>query len=160
MLKIKSVEDAATVDAAKELFREYGEFLRERIASSDHFDFDRFLGEIDRLPADYADRGGEVLIGFVEDSAAAIIAYRESTYEGPESAEIKRLFVRPEYRGQGLARQMVEEMLTRVRARGFSRAILDTHLEFMPGAFKLYKEIGFEEYGERLGSLVFLEMEL
>ena len=160
MLEIRSVEDVAGVDAAKQMFREYGQFLRERIACGEHFDFQRYLGEIERLPEVYSGRRGEVLVGFVDGTAAAMIVCRESPHEGPESAEVKRLFVRPIFRGQGFARKMVEEALGRIKARGFRRVILDTNVEHMPAAFKLYQEFGFREYGDRVEALVLMELEL
>jgi ribosomal protein S18 acetylase RimI-like enzyme len=157
MLEIKTTEDAASIAAARQLFRDYGEFLRERVACGSHFHFARFLEEVDRLPEDYAGRNGEVLVGFVGGEAAACIAYRASAQAGGESAEIKRLFVRPRFRGQGHARGMVEEALQRLKARGFGRVILDTDVDHMAGALKLYRSLGFREYGERVGPLALLE---
>nr|WP_276836033.1 GNAT family N-acetyltransferase [Megasphaera stantonii] len=58
--------------------------------------------------------------------------------------ELKRLYVRPEYRGQGLSRLLMEQCIGDARRIGYQYMRLDT-LPFMTAAMSLYKEYGFYE---------------
>ena len=157
MLAIEPVTNEAGRSDAVALFTEYSQFLRTTQSCGSHWSYDKFLIEIDELPNAYADFEGEVLIARLELVAAACIAYRAAT-EG--SCEIKRLYVRPEFRGRGLARQMVTEVLRRIRQRKFRRAILDTDVESMPGALNLYQSFGFTVYAPQQGTIAFLALAL
>ncbi len=149
---IEAVHVGTAVEQARGLFAEYGEFLRASLACGS-FDFGKFAEETRDLPAPYSGRGGEVLLALEDGVAAGCLAWRQA-----ESgvAEIKRLFVPPEFRGRGLARELVGESLRRIEAAGFRRCILDTDTLKMPGAYALYEAFGFREYGERKGAIAYL----
>ena len=68
------------------------------------------------------------------------------------------MFARPEARGLGLGRGLVAVALERAKVLGHSRVVLDTDLANMPAAAPLYKSFGFQEYGERIGSIAFFEL--
>jgi carbonic anhydrase len=140
---------------ARTLFRQYGEFLRITQACGT-FNFARLDEEIRTLPAFYTDMQGEVLLATVDDHAAACIAYK-ATPDKPKTWEIKRLYVRPEFRGQGLARKLVTRIMEQAPAQGVTRVILDTDIVNMPGALALYGSFGFREYGMRQGNIAFFE---
>ena len=146
------------IHEARGLFEQYGDFLRitQPVGS---FDFDRFAQEIATLPAFYTDRGGELLIAQVEGHAIACIAYRTAS-DDPAACEIKRLFVLPGYRGQGVSRRLVAATIERAIVRGYTRAILDTDTANMPQALALYQSFGFHEYAPRQGALAFLHRPL
>jgi GNAT superfamily N-acetyltransferase len=57
-------------------------------------------------------------------------------------AEIKRMYVRPEARGRGLGRQLLNALLAAARQQGYREARLDTH-GLLPGAHQLYLAAGF-----------------
>jgi GNAT superfamily N-acetyltransferase len=65
-------------------------------------------------------------------------------------AEVKRVFVREEYRGAGLAKKLMEELENQAKKRGYTKLILETGIQ-LPGAMAFYKKIGYsviENYGQ------------
>lgn len=79
------------------------------------------------------------LLGHVESEAAGCIAYRRVK---PAICEMKRLYVRPRYRGTGLGRALVLSLIAQARGAGFERMRLET-VSFMSAAVRMYKEMGF-----------------
>jgi putative acetyltransferase len=59
---------------------------------------------------------------------------------------IKRLFVLPAFRGHGVARALMDDLLAAARERGYERLILDTNRELLAAAYNLYLSMGFTEY--------------
>jgi len=163
MLQIHSVRPhSADATHARTLFTHYGDFLKT-IESAHSFDFPRFAEEIATLPAPYTDRNGELLLASLSQAPVACIAFRHAAPEPLTTCEIKRLFVLPTHRGQGIARALIAEALTHAHARHYTRAILDTDLASMPAAYATYLTLGFTEYappGTHPPSLRFLELEL
>lgn len=64
-----------------------------------------------------------------------------------KKGEVKRLFVRPEYRGNGIASALVKRIIEDARNIGYKELYLDT-LPELESAVKLYKSFGFEETGQ------------
>lgn len=158
MRRIEPVPDEASplAEQARALFRQYRDFLRDRLACGT-FDFAKFDGEIAALPAPYTALNGEVLVAFIDQVPAAVIAYRAT--EVQNTCDIKRLYVHPNFRSRGLSRDLVSDVLARATARNFTRAILDTDTINMPEAHTLYLALGFKEY-KRHDNLTYLELPL
>jgi putative acetyltransferase len=160
MLEILSVTPGSPlVDPARQLFTAYRDFL-ETIASTHCFNFARYLEEIATLPAPYTDANGELLLALVDRNAAGCIAYRHAAADPKATCEIKRLFVTPAHRKQGIAHALITEAMQRARTRGYTRAILDTDIVSMPAAHATYVALGFTEYappGIHAPTLRFLE---
>lgn len=134
-LTIRAIESSADVAHARELFLEYAASLGFDLAFQD------FQHEVDTLPGDYASPKGALLLAEDGSNLAGCIALRP--LDGGR-CEMKRLYVRPAYRGTGLGRRLAEELLIHARARGYAAMRLDT-VPGMDAAIALYRALGFNE---------------
>ena len=116
------------------LFRAYANSLPIDLAPQG------FSQELDSLPGVYAPPAGELLLAKRGDHVLGCIALKP--LEPPAIAEIKRLFVRPQARGKGVAKALVTAILKTAVARGYQEVKLDT-LPAMEGAIALYTAMGF-----------------
>ncbi len=95
------------------------------------------------------DKLREVVVAYQNEIAVGCGAFRE--YE-PETAEIKRMYVREENRGRGIAGQILAELENRARELNYSECILETGVK-QPEAIRLYHKSGYEvmpSYGQYL----------
>jgi GNAT superfamily N-acetyltransferase len=99
-----------------------------------------FTQELASLPGAYAPPKGELLLAKRGDHVLGCIALKP--LEPPRTAEIKRLFVRPQARGKGVGKALIEAVLKTARQLGYGEIKLDT-LPEMEGAIALYKANGF-----------------
>lgn len=159
MLRIEAIPNEASplAEQARALFRLYSDFLRDKLACGT-FNFAKFDEEIAALPTPYASLNGEVILALIDDVPAAVISYRAA--DRPQTCEIKRLYVHPDFRGQRLSRTLVNLALDRARSRNFTHAILDTDTINMSEAHALYQSLGFVEYTRNEHHLAFLERSL
>ena len=103
-------------------------------------DFYYGAGEPD-LPGPFAPPGGQLLLATHDGSSAGCIGFKRLT---PEICEVKHLFVRPELRGLGIARNLAERLLAEATAAGYRVMRLET-TTFMGSALALYASLGFQE---------------
>jgi putative acetyltransferase len=125
---------------ARELFREYGRLPGVTPCVQD------FEAEIAALPGKYAPPGGRLLLavpGTLESSGNVIGCGALRPWE-EDACEMKRVFVRPAFRGSGAGRALVNELIAQARTIGYRRMLLDT-LPWMKEAHSLYRAIGFRE---------------
>ncbi len=102
-------------------------------------------------PADVLVARSAFLVGRLGDQPVACGAYRPM---GPDVAEIKRMYVDPDYRGRGLGHRILQELEKRARRDGYSRARLETGL-LQPEAIRLYERAGYHRidcYGIYVGN--------
>lgn len=124
------------IAAVRELFLEY--------ASGLGFDlcFQSFEQELAGLPGDYAFPTGILLLALADDQPAGCVALRELE---ADVCEMKRLYVRPQFRGTGLGFDLVHWVIESAKAMGYARMRLDTVAPVMQKAVELYRRLGFVE---------------
>lgn len=127
--------------APEDLERIRGLFLEYQTDVGVDLCFQGFEAEVAGLPGDYAPPRGRLWIARVSRDAAGCIALRPLA---PDAAEMKRLFVRPAYRGLGLGRALARTCIDAARDLGYERLRLDT-LPSMRDAIAMYRTLGFVE---------------
>jgi carbonic anhydrase len=122
---------------ARMLFKEYAQWLGVDLC------FQGFADELAQLPGDYAAPKGRLFIArdAATGEAAGCVALRP--LEG-ETCEMKRLYVRPAFRGTGLGATLAALVIGSAREAGYRRLVLDT-LGHMQSAIGLYRKLGFTE---------------
>lgn len=143
-----NVKEGFDTRIIKELFTEYSHIQG---AESCFVSFDKELSD---LLGFY--KGGSLLVGYHEEEPVACIAIRKIS---EETCEAKRLFIKPESRGKGFARIMLNAMLDKARELGFTEVTFTTKPSVMQIGYGLYKRMGFEEVSEK-GGIVSMRMEL
>lgn len=125
--------------ATRSIFQEYASSLQIDLC------FQGFDEELATLPGEYAEPRGALLLAWVDGALAGCCALRPlDTSDYSNAAEMKRLYVRPAFRGLGLGRQLTEGILDAARQAGYGCVLLDT-LDDMESARALYEDLGFED---------------
>lgn len=138
-IALRVAESSADIEAVRALFLDYQAHLGIDLC------FQGFAAELDSLPGDYAEPGGLLLLATVDGAPAGCCAFRPLVNSDHLNAcEMKRLFVRRAFRGFGLGRQLVEQVMSRAALAGYTTMLLDT-LSDMEAARALYEEVGFVE---------------
>ncbi len=154
-------DEAHELEAARVIFRDYAASLGIDLG------FQNFEQELAALPGEYAEPRGTLLLALVDPAhvkddagratptlvradgriahVAGCCALRPlDSADYVNAAEMKRLYVRPGFRGLGLGRQLAEAILDAARGAGYGCVLLDT-LDEMESARALYEDLGFAE---------------
>ncbi len=133
-----SVEPAIRPDdiaAVRELFREYAESMKFQLC------FQAFEVELESLPGAYAPPSGELLLCRVGGAPAGCVATCRWL---PGVAEMKRLYVRPEFRELKIGRNLAWLAMGMAHEAGYASMRLETVPDLMPTAVGMYEKLGFE----------------
>jgi putative acetyltransferase len=129
-------ESPDQIAAIRELFVEYVQSLGFSLC------FESFDQELAALPGDYAPPDGRLLLATSNGDPAGCVALRKLE---PEICEMKRLYVRPRYRGKSLGRELAEKIIAEARQLGYKKLRLDTFEAIMKPAVAMYRQLGFRE---------------
>jgi ribosomal protein S18 acetylase RimI-like enzyme len=155
MPTLKQVESAEEIEQTRELFHEYVTWLGVNLC------FQNYDKEVAELPGEYAPPTGRLYLATVNDRAAGCIALRKL---GDGICEMKRLYVRPQFRGHRLGRTFVDRIIDDARQMGYNRMRLDTLPGKMDAAIAMYRSLGFKDieryYDNPYDTAAFMELDL
>jgi ribosomal protein S18 acetylase RimI-like enzyme len=153
--EILHVETGPLLDDVRALFVEYAQSLNFDLC------FQSFERELKDLPGDYRSPEGRLILGRVGGRPAGCVALRMLE---PKICELKRLYVRPEFRGHCLGKQLTDHVLEEARRAGYSAVRLDTVAGMMDRAIELYRSMGFKEippyYSNPIPNALYMELSL
>ncbi len=136
LLTLSEVQTPGQISQARELFLEYAESLGFSLC------FQNFDKELAGLPGDYAPPDGRLLLAEYDGQLAGCVALHRLD---ATSGEMKRLYIRPDFRGLRLGRTLAERIVSEAASIGFQRIRLDTVAGVMDDAIALYRRLGFRE---------------
>ena len=136
------VKDCSNTEIVKPLFLEYSKI---KGAESCFVSFDKEIADLNEYY-----KGGALLVGYEKDKPVSCVALKKIN---DKSCEGKRLFIKPEYRGNGYARILLHAMIEKAKALGFTEIVFTTKPSVMKTAYALYKRMGFEELSETDGTV-------
>jgi putative acetyltransferase len=153
-VEIIPAETPEQLNCVRSLFRQYAEALDVDLC------FQEFADELASLPGKYAPPDGRLALAIEGDQPAGCVAIRKL---GAGVCEMKRLYVRPEFRSGGLGRRLSEQMIAQAAQAGYTAMRLDT-LDRLTEAMELYKSLGFRRtepyYDNPLDGVVYWELQL
>lgn len=156
-LQFIQAETPSQIEDARKLFIEYSEWLGLDLC------FQNFEKELSELPGSYAPPEGRLFLAVFEKRIAGCIGLRKIG-DDERTCEMKRLYVRPEFRGLGIGRVMVSKLIEEARVVGYERMRLDTLPAQMNEAIKMYHAFGFREiepyYHNPVKGALFMELTL
>ena len=165
MLTITQASTASAVRDVQDLFREYTAWAFRITADVPDLPptFEGFEEELATLPGAYGPPSGRLLVAEVDGRPAGCVALKG---HGDGVGELKRLYVRPTFRGQAIGPRLVEALVAEARDAGYRRLVLDSHIS-MTRAHAIYLAAGFRkiatpaDFPETLKPIVvFMEMDL
>ena len=133
---VLQAESPDQIAQARELFLEYAESLGFSLC------FQNFDQELAGLPGDYAPPGGCLLLAEFQGELAGCVALHRFDHD---ICEMKRLYLRPKFRGKGLGRVLTEAVIAEARQVGYRHMRLDTVGPVMKDAVAMYRKMGFRE---------------
>lgn len=133
MITIQSPQSELDYEHVGQMLQSYAQMLGIDFCTGN---IDKEIGE---LPGQYGPPRGLLLIATVDGQPAGCVGLRDL---GDDICEMKRLFIKPQFRGQGIGRQLATRLISEAMNLGYHTMRLDT-LESMTAARALYKSMGF-----------------
>jgi putative acetyltransferase len=135
-LQTSQAESPNQIAVVRELFLEYAQSLGFSLC------FQNFDQELANLPGDYAPPEGCLLLAMQDGQPAGCVALHKLD---DEYCEMKRLYVRSQFRGHGLGLTLAERVIADARQIGYKYLRLDTVEPVMRAAVAMYRRLGFRE---------------
>jgi putative acetyltransferase len=155
VLTFAQAESPAQIAEAREVFLEYAQSLGFSLC------FQNFDKELAGLPGDYAPPEGRLLLAECEGQLAGCVALHKL---GPGICEMKRLYLRPQFRGKGLGRALAGRIIAEARQIGYQHMRLDTVEPIMKDAVAMYGKLGFKEVApyrpNPIAGAIYMELKL
>jgi putative acetyltransferase len=155
VLTFVQAESLGQIAQARELFLEYAQSLGFSLC------FQNFDRELEGLPGHYAPLEGRLLLAEYEGQLAGCVAMRALE---PGICEMKRLYLRPQFRGKGLGQDLANRIIAEARQAGYRRMRLDTVEPVMKDAVGMYRKLGFKEIApyrsNPIAGAMYMELEL
>jgi ribosomal protein S18 acetylase RimI-like enzyme len=153
IIQAQTDEHLATV---REMMLEYAAWLEFELC------FQGFEDELRTLPGKYALPQGRLLLALWNGEPAGTGALRPLAESGV--CEMKRLYVRPEFRGHSIGLALAQRLIQDAAEIGYDRMRLDTVPGKMDSAIAMYRRLGFEliepYYGTPISGTLFMELAL
>lgn len=131
-----------SIEKIKELFKEYTDMLvKEDEDFAKYLKLQDYDSELENLDIKYGPPKGRLYLATVEGEVAGCIALK---YIDEKTCELKRLYVKPEFRGNKIADALVDQIIDDAKKIGYKKIQLDT-LPFLKSAIHLYERYGFYE---------------
>jgi putative acetyltransferase len=145
---VQRASTAEEMETVRALLREYAAYLNHSLGE-EHICLNEYEKELAGLPGVYAEPQGAILLAIAEDKPAGCVALKplkpsRAVEPGESACEMKRLWVRPEFRGQSVGMALAEELIEHARKLGYTAMYLDTVPDAMRSANRVYQKLGFE----------------
>ena len=149
------VDGTQYIDSVKALIIEYTKFLNRNL------DFQGLEEELKDLKSKYTGNEGEVLVALSDDNIVmGCVAYHRLN---DSSCEMKRLFVKPDFRKLKLGEKLISEIIKHAKNKNYKVMFLDT-IEPLKAAIHLYKKFGFVEcepyYHNPMNDVIYMKLTL
>jgi putative acetyltransferase len=154
-IRFTHVQSGPALEDIRTLFREYARGLNFNLC------FQNFDRELEELPGAYGLPHGRLILCEVDGKPAGCIAVKPL---GAGVCELKRLFVRPEFRRRKLGLKLTQHIIEEARSIGYTVMRLDTIRGTMDNAIALYESVGFREipayYHNPIPNAFYMELHL
>jgi len=145
MMSIKILSAYNYLKEVTELFAEYTNMLIKRDpAIEEYLNIQNYTKELEHLESKYGLPDGRLYLAYCNGELAGCIGLRK---HDEQSCEMKRLYVRPEFRGKHVGQQLIQQIISDAKDIGYSSMLLDT-LPFLQSAVHMYKKFGFYEISQ------------